>query len=232
MAGEGWTWQVDPPEGWLLVPTTETLPPDLLAAWEQEVAGLVRSSLFDDGEPGADKGPAADKDPGADEDPDANEDPDAVLDAVRDRVAVESVANLRAFADGVIDGGALVVVTFRVPGSSPVPVLATVGIEPLDDPGDDLMTALGATGGNPVAPPKIEYIDLPDGDGMRVTRLDLDPETGGAWVSVCLGRRTEHPDAVVDTVLQWRSQDLLHGPAMTELLDELLPAVHIIRSTP
>jgi hypothetical protein len=217
MAGEGWTWQVDPPEGWLLVPTTETLPPDLLAAWELEVAGLVRSSLFDDG-------------PGAEDRSDPGEDPDGVLDAVRDRVAAESVANLRAFADGVIDGGALVVATFRVPDSAPVPVLATVGIEPLGDPGDDLMTALGATGGSPVAPPRIEHVDLPDGDGMRVTRLDLDPENGGAWVSVCLGRRTEHADAVVDTVLQWRSQDLLQGPAMTELLDELLPTVSILRS--
>jgi hypothetical protein len=217
MAGEGWTWHVDPPEGWLLVPTTAILPPDLLAAWELEVAGLVRSSLFDDGpEPDAE----------------VDEDPDGVLAAVRDRVAVESVANLRAFADGVIDGGALVVATFRVPDSAPVPVLATVGIEPLGDPGDDLMTALGATGGSPVAPPKVEHVDLPDGDGMRVTRLDLDPENGGAWVSVCLGRRTEHADAVVDTVLQWRSQDLLHGPAMTELLDELLPAISIVRSAP
>lgn len=217
MAGEGWTWRVDPPEGWLLVPTTATLPPDLLAAWELEVAGLVRSSLFDDG-------------PGTEDRSDPGEDPDGVLDAVRDRVAAESVANLRAFADGVIDGGALVVATFRVPDSAPVPVLATVGIEPLGDPGDDLMTALGATGGSPVAPPRIEHVDLPDGDGMRVTRLDLDPENGGAWVSVCLGRRTEHADAVVDTVLQWRSQDLLQGPAMTELLDELLPTVSILRS--
>lgn len=217
MAREGWTWQVAPPEGWLLVPTTATLPPDLLAAWELEVAGLVRSALFDDGpEPEAESG--------------ADDDPDGVLDAVRDRVAAESVANLRAFADGVVEGGALVVATFRVPDSAPVPVLATVGIEPLGDPGDDLMTALGATGGNPVAPPKIEHVDLPDGDGMRVTRLDLDPDNGGAWVSVCLGRRTEHADAVVDTVLQWRSQDLLQGPAMTELLDELLPAVSILRS--
>lgn len=220
MAGEGWTWHVDPPEGWLLVPSTATLPPDLLAAWEQEVAGLVRSSLFDDGDGG----------PRFETGSPADEDPDGVLDAVRDRVAAESVANLRAFADGVIDGGALVVATFRVPDSAPVPVLATVGIEPLGDPGDDLMTALGATGGSPVAPPKIEHVDLPDGDGMRVTRLDLDPASGGAWVSVCLGRRTEHADAVVDTVLQWRSQDLLHGPAMTELLDELLPAVSILRS--
>lgn len=215
MATDGWTWQLDLPEGWLLVPTTATLPPDLLATWELEVTGFVRSSLFDDeSEPEADAGP------------------DSVLDAVRDRIAAESVANLRAFAEGVIDGGALVVATFRVPGSAPVPVLVTVGIEPADDPGDDLMTALGAVGGHPVAPPKIEHLDLPDGDGMRVTRLDLDPENGGAWVSVCLGRRTEHPDVVIDTVLQWRSQDLLHGPAMTELLDELLPAVHATRSTP
>jgi hypothetical protein len=92
------------------------------------------------------------------------------------------------------------------------------------------MTALGATGGTPVAPPRIEHVDLPDGDGMRVTRLDLDPVSGGAWVSVCLGRRTEHADAVVDTVLQWRSQDLLQVPAMTQLLDELLPTVSILRS--
>lgn len=215
MALDGWTWTVDEPEGWVLVPTAASLPADLLATWELEVADLVRSSLFDDGS-----------------EPEADEGADAVLEAVRDGVATQSVANLRAFADGVLDSGALVVATFRVQDSAPIPVLATVGVEPSDDSGDDLMTALGATGGSPVAPPKIEHVDLPDGDGMRVTRLDLDPQTGGAWVSVCLGRRTEHPDAVVDTVLQWRSQDLLHGPAMTELLDELLPAVSIVRSTP
>jgi hypothetical protein len=212
MAGEGGTWQIDPPAGWLLVPTNATLPPDLLAAWELEAAGLVRSSFRDGPEPETDEGP------------------DAVLDAVRDRVAAESVARLRAFADGVIEGGALVVAAIGVLDQTPTPVLVTVGAGPLDDTGDDLMTALGATGGNPVAPPKIEHVDLADGDGMRVIRLDLDAETGGAWLSVCLGRRTEHADAVVDTVLQWRSQDLLHGPAMIELLDELLPAVRITRS--
>ncbi len=214
MAAEGWTWQIDPPQGWLHVPTTATLPPDLLTAWELEAVGLVRSSFRDEPEPEA----AAD------------EGPDPVLDAVRDRIAAESVARLRTFAEGVVDAGALVVAAVGVLDQTPTPVLVTVGAEPADDPGDDLMTALGATGGNPVAPPQIEHVDLPDGDGMRVTRLDLDPETGGAWLSVCLGRRTEHPDAVVDTVLQWRSQDLLHAPAMFELLDELLPTVRIVRS--
>lgn len=212
MATNGWAWLVDEPEGWLLVPTTDALPTELLVAWEREVTEVIRASFADDPEEQAD------------------DETGEVLTALRERVAAESVANLRAFADGVIDAGAVVAATFRVPDSAPVPVLVTVGVEPPGDPGDHLMTALGATGGHPVAPPKIEHVDLPDGDGMRVTRLDLDPETGGAWVSVCLGRRTEHPDAVVDTVLQWRSQDLLQGPAMTELLDELLPAVTIVRS--
>ncbi|PUB23587.1 hypothetical protein C8K30_111185 [Promicromonospora sp. AC04] len=214
MAANGWTWLVDEPEGWLLVPTTDALPSELLATWEREITEVIRASFDDAPEEQAD------------------DETGEALNALRERVAVASVANLRAFADGVIDAGAVVAATFRVPDSAPVPVLVTVGIEPPDDPGDHLMTALGATGGHSVAPPKIEHVDLPDGDGMRVTRLDLDPETGGAWVSVCLGRRTEHPDAVVDTVLQWRSQDLLQGPAMTELLDELLPAVSITRSAP
>lgn len=206
MATEGWTWRVEQPEGWVLVPTTGALSPDELAEWEREVTEAVRAS-FDDA-------------------------PDEALDEIYAEVAARSVANLRAFADGVIDSGARVAATFRVPDVTPVPVLVTVGVEPPGDPGDDLMAALGATGGYPVAPPKIEHIDLPDGDGMRVTRLDLDAEAGAAWMSVCLGRRTEHPDAVVDTVLRWRSPDLLRGPAMTELLDELLPAVHVTRSTP
>lgn len=216
MATDGWAWQVGQPEGWVLVPATGMLPPGELAQWEREVADAVRAS-FDDG-PGG--GAASD------------ETPDETLGALYAEVAARSVANLRAFADGVIDSGARVAATFRVPDVTPVPVLVTVGVEPPGDAGDDLMTALGATGGHPVAPPRIEHIDLPDGDGMRVTRLDLDAETGGAWMSVCLGRRTEHPDAVVDTVLRWRSSDLLRGPAMTELLDELLPAVRVTRSTP
>ncbi|MFD2028974.1 hypothetical protein [Promicromonospora aerolata] len=214
MATNERTWLVEEPEGWLLVPTTDALPPELLTTWEREVVDVIRAS-FDDGP-----------------EEQADDETTETLNTLRDRVALESMTNLRAFADGVADAGAMVVATFRVPDSTPVPVLVTVGIEPPGDPGDHLLTALGATGGQSVAPPKIEHLDLPDGDGMRVTRLDLDPETGGAWVSVCLGRRTEHPDAVVDTVLQWRSQDLLHGPAMTELLDELLPAVHVTRSTP
>ncbi|MFE7506894.1 hypothetical protein [Promicromonospora sp. NPDC057488] len=212
MADARWTWEVHPPEGWLLVPTAATLPPDLLDAWEREVTDLVRAS-FDD-------------------EPETDEDPDGVLHSLREQAAAESVANLRAFADGVVDAGARVVAALGVPDQAPIPVLVTVGLEPVDDPGDDLMTALGGTGGYPVAPPKTEHLDLPDGDGLRVTRLDLDPETGGAWMSVAVGRRTEHPDAVVDTVLQWRSQNLFNAPAMIELLDELLPAVSIIRSAP
>jgi hypothetical protein len=46
---------------------------------------------------------------------------------------------------------------------------------------------------------------------------------------VGLGRRTDHSDAVVDTVLVWRTQDVLLGAAMVDLLDELLPAVRVTR---
>ncbi|WP_423463795.1 hypothetical protein ACO229_03665 [Promicromonospora sp. MS192] len=222
MATDGWTWQVEQPEGWLLVPAAGMLPPDELARWEREVAAMIHADLDD--EPGTGRGTGPDAGPGTGE--------GEALHQLYAEVAARSVANLRAFADGVVGSGARVVATLRVPDVTPVPVLVTVGVEPPGDAGDDLMTALGSTGGHPVAPPTIEHLDLPDGDGMRVTRLDLDAATGGAWMSVCLGRRTEHPDAVVDTVLQWRSPDLLRAPAMTKLLDELLPAVRVTRSTP
>lgn len=248
MGTDGWTFHVEEPDGWLLVPTSDVFAPDTLAEWERLAADLIVAS-FDapvpDGVGPDGVSPAGAVPGGAVPDgavPDAAADSaagaaaaavyDEAVAGLRRQVATESVSNLRAFADGVIEAGAVVVATIRVPESTPAPVLVTVGVEPPGDPGDHLLEALGATGGSAVAPPKIEHLDLPDGDGMRVTRLDLDPATGAARISICLGRRTEHPDAVVDTVLQWRSQELLHGPAMTELLDDLLPAVRITRSTP
>jgi hypothetical protein len=64
---------------------------------------------------------------------------------------------------------------------------------------------------------------------VRVVRLDVD-EAGTGWMSVAVGRRVEHHDAVVDTVLVWRTVDLFLVAAMVELLDQLLPAVQITRS--
>lgn len=209
----GWTWTVDPPARWLVVPALATEGPEDVATWEREAAAAVRESLTARY--------------------DAAAEPVELDDAGRarlDRAAAESVTNLRAFADGMAADGHRVVAVLGVLGRGPVPVLVAVGASDPADPDEGLLAALGATGGNPVAPPNVEYPDLPDGDGVRVTRLDVGELSGGGWLSIGLGRRAEHDDVVVDTVLVWRSQDLVLGAAMTELLDELLPAVRITRS--
>ncbi|MEV0951989.1 hypothetical protein [Promicromonospora sp. NPDC050249] len=209
----GWSWRVDPPAGWLVVPSTLTEDHADVAAWERGAAGAVRRSL--EQQPDADGEPVALDDAGG---------------AALDRMAEESIVNLRAFADGMAPEGHRVVARLGVLGRGPVPVLVAVGVSDPAEPDDGLMAALGATGGYPAAPPTVEYPALPDGDGVRVVRLDVGEETGGAWLSVGLGRRTDHPDAVVDTVLVWRTQDVLLGAAMVDLLDELLPAVRVSRS--
>jgi hypothetical protein len=126
--------------------------------------------------------------------------------------------------------GHRVVAVLGVLGRGPVPVLVAVGASDPADPDDGLLAALGATGGNPAAPPHVEYPDLPDGDGVRVTRLDVGGLSGSGWLSIGLGRRAERDGVLLDTVLVWRSQDLMLGAAMLELLDELLPAVRITRT--
>lgn len=210
----GWTWRVEPPDNWIVVPALATEGAEDVAAWERAALGAVRESL----QTQYDAAPA---------------EPVELDDAGRaalDRAAAESVANLRAFADGMAADGHRVVAALGVLGRGPVPVLVAVGASDPADPDDGLLAALGANGGNPVSPPNVEYPDLPDGDGVRVTRLDVGGFSGGGWLSIGLGRRTEHDDVVVDTVLVWRSQDLMLGAAMLELLDELLPAVHVVRT--
>ena len=208
----GWTWRVDPPDRWLVVPATGLDVPDDIARWERGATAVVRRSV----------------EPVPDESGETVELDDAGR-ADLDQLAADSVANLRAFADGVAPGGNRVVAALGVMGNGPVPVLVAVSVSDPAAPDDGLMAALGATGGSPAAPPNVEHLDLPDGDGVRVVRLDVGEETGGAWLSVGLGRRTDHSDAVVDTVLVWRTQDVLLGAAMVDLLDELLPAVRVTR---
>jgi len=210
----GWTWRVDPPDRWLVVPATGLDVPDDIARWERGATAVVRRSV----------------EPVPDESGETVELDDAGR-ADLDQLAADSVANLRAFADGVAPGGNRVVAALGVMGNGPVPVLVAVSVSDPAAPDDGLMAALGATGGSPAAPPNVEHLDLPDGDGVRVVRLDLDEE-GSGWMSVAVGRRVEHHDAVVDTVLVWRTVDLFLVAAMVELLDQLLPAVQITRSAP
>ena len=210
----GWSWTVEPPARWLVIPSTVTEDEKDVAQWERAAAAVVRASF----------GPQ----PEGDDEPIELDDEES---AALDQAAADAVANLREFADGMAPEGSRVVAAVGVLGRSPVPVLVSVRTSDPGAPDEGLMAALGATGGCPAAPPNIEHLDLPDGDGVRVTRLDVGEVSGGAWLSIALGRRSEQPSAVVDTVLVWRTQDVLLGSAMLELLDELLPAVRIIRGT-
>ena len=203
-------WTIDPPEGWLVVPAAGTETPDVIGAWEHEVTEAVRASFEDQ----APEGYAL-----------SDDERSAVLETV-----TASIAGVRAQADSVAGDGERVVAAFGLPDRGPVPVLVAVGMSDPGESDDALLEALGAKGGGtPLNPPTVEYLDLPDGDGVRVSRLDI-ADDGGAWLSVGLGRRTEYWDTLVDTVLLWRTQDLFAVPHMMEALDELLTAITITRS--
>lgn len=219
MSGVGvqdWTWTIETPAGWLVVPSTATEPAETVGAWQSEAVELLLTSFL-----------PQDAD-------DAAAQPDAEraehVELVRGSLT-QTVASLVAFADEAATEGARAIAGLGLMDRGPVPVLVTVGMTDPAESDDALMTVLGATGGNPVNPPSIEYPELPDGDGIQVTRVDID-EAGGAWVTVAVGRRTEHPEGVVDTALIWRSQDLVLVPTILETLVGLLPAVKIIRSEP
>jgi hypothetical protein len=203
-------WTIDPPDGWLVVPAAGTESPDAISVWEQEVTEALRASFEEQAPEGFDL---------------SDDDRAAVLET-----ATASIANLRAQADGAASDGQRVVAGFGLPDRGPVPVLVAVGSSDPGEPDDALLEALGAKGGGtPLNPPTVDYLELPDGDGVRVSRLDI-ANDGAAWLSVGLGRRTEYPDAVVDTVLLWRTQDLFAVPLMMDALDELLAAITITRS--
>ncbi len=208
-----WTWTIEPPDGWLVVPSTATEPADAVRAWESEVVEALLESFLPEGATGPD-GP----------DPDADH-----VAMVRSSLA-QTVGSLVTLADEAATEGARAIAGVGLLDRGPVPVLVTVGMGDPDESDDVFMTVLGAKGGNPVSPPGIEYPELPDGDGIKVTRVDIDEATGGAWVSVAAGRRTEFPDGVVDTALVWRSQDLVLVPTILDVIVDLLPAVKIIRS--
>jgi hypothetical protein len=114
-----------------------------------------------------------------------------------------------------------VVAAVGVAGRTPVPVHLTVAVHEPAQPAD-LLAACGASGGNPIDPPTVEYLTLTGGDGVKVTRIDRD-ESGTVWVSIALARRTE----VADTLLVWRTTDLVLVPFMSDLIEELLTAVRI-----
>ena len=80
------------------------------------------------------------------------------------------------FADEAAPGARVVAVVGLL-DRGPVPVLVTVGMGDPDESGRRAHDGARCDGGNPVNPPNIEYPELPDGDGIQVTRLDLDQAT-------------------------------------------------------
>jgi hypothetical protein len=113
-----------------------------------------------------------------------------------------------------------VVAGLTIPGRWPLPVIVVVSA--IGDEPQDLLEAAGARGGEPIELPVVDY--LPDhlGDGIRVTRFDLD-DGGAVWATVTCARRMDD----TDTVLTWRTLDLELVPLFSSDLELLLAGVRI-----
>jgi hypothetical protein len=112
----------------------------------------------------------------------------------------------------------LLVACLGLAGNWPLPVIVDVSAT-ADDPGD-MLDAAGARGGLPVSAPTVD--DVAEGDGIRVTRLDLDDD-GAVWAQVSCARRRDG----VDVVLTWRTSHLELVPRFAPLLEQLLARVII-----
>jgi len=155
-------------------------------------------------------------------------------DLFRSLSALEVLDDDLPLVDGVLDveftldtllefsaalGDDLVLVAYLgLPGRWPLPVIVDVSVT-ADDP-DDLLEAAGARGGLPVFAPTVDDVD--GGDGIRVTRLDLDDD-GALWAQVACTRR----GGGVDVVLTWRTSHLELVPLFSPLLDDLLARVRV-----
>jgi len=107
-----------------------------------------------------------------------------------------------------------------VPGRWPLPVI--VSVTATGENPDDLLEAAGARGGLPVDLPTVDYLPDELGDGIRVTRFDLDDD-GAVWATVACARRS----GGTDTVLTWRTSQLELVPVFSPLVEELLAHVRI-----
>lgn len=112
-----------------------------------------------------------------------------------------------------------------VAGRWPLPVVVQVSASTGID--NDLLGAAGARGGMPVEPPTVEYLPEELGDGIRVTRFDLDDD-GEVWASVSCARRAD----AIDTVLTWRTTELDLIPLFFPQLEALLEHVVVTTGAP
>ena len=102
-----------------------------------------------------------------------------------------------------------------VPGWWPLPV--TVAVTEADASSPDLLEAAGARRGQPIQAPEVESLPEELGNGIRVTRLDLD-DNAAIWATVtCAVRRGNR-----DVVVTWRTATLELIPQFAPELESLL----------
>ena len=110
-----------------------------------------------------------------------------------------------------------------IAGRWPLPVVVRVWPTSGDA---DLLDAAGARGGVPIEQPTVEYLPEELGDGIRVTRFDLDDE-GAVWASVGCARRGDG----VDSVVLWRTTELELVPLFSPQLEELIGRIVVGTAT-
>jgi hypothetical protein len=151
----------------------------------------------------------------------ATTDVDSEIEEFLSAVATRSIDQLLAFERSSATHG-ITVAAVDVLGRTPVPVLVTVATIDPEDP-VDLMAVCGASAGpTSFDPPEVEYLDVEDGDGIRVTRTDIAAD-GAIIASVSVAVRIAHADIVI----RWRTTDLPLITEMTDRMDELLAGVRI-----
>lgn len=193
-----WTLDVELPD-WLAIPTL----PFAEESWREDVTVILEAiDEIDAGLAGTEGAPT----------PGEPLDLPAVLDT------------LLAFAAS-LPADQRLVAGLGIAGRWPLPVVVRVWASAGSD--DDLLDAAGARGGMPIEPPTVEYLPDELGDGIRVTRFDLDDD-GGVWASVSCARRTAGPNGTsIDTVLTWRTTELDLIPLFFPQLEGLLESVII-----
>jgi hypothetical protein len=142
----------------------------------------------------------------------------AVADGGPLRIA-ESIDSLLEVSQALPDDRQLIA-ALTIPGRWPLPVI--VAVSTTGDEPQDLLQAAGASRGSAVELPIVDYLPESLGNGIRVTRFDLDDE-GGIWATVSCARRADD----VDTLLTWRTADLELVPLFSPYLEKLLSNVRI-----
>jgi len=135
----------------------------------------------------------------------------------------EAIDTLVEFSESLPEGHRLVA-ALGLPDRWPLPVI--VAVTSVEDEPQDLLAAAGARGGRPIELPIVDYLPDEYGDGIRVTRFDLD-DNGAVWATVSCARRTDD----VDTVLTWRTMELPLVTRFSPVLQSLLGAVRVGSAT-